>query len=291
MSKTSIAAKTNTSSYQVLKTLKVLLEDNYSMIELIEKLNKDEIEPKFNNSVVSKYINTCRYCGIEIPKIHNKYFVANLPFGMDITIDELHLIEKLHYYAKEKLTKNPIKIFDRFLNKLNRFTNKHIIRVEKKTEHLTYEIFDKAISEKRKIILMLRAKASLECIPIKMKEDKGKIFFEVKYKDKNKSISADRVSGIEILKKNFREDDGKEQVVLYKLYGDLAKRYNIRENEQITQYNLPEYIIVKNIGENKDELISRLLRYENLCQIISPGHYKEEMKNTIKNMLKNYGEI
>ena len=58
MSKTSMAIKTNTSSYQVLKTLKFLLEDNYSMVELIERLNMGEEKPKYNHSVVSKYINT-----------------------------------------------------------------------------------------------------------------------------------------------------------------------------------------------------------------------------------------
>lgn len=53
---------------QVLKTLQVLLQGNFTMQELIERLNKSEEEPVFNNSVISKYINTCRYCGINILK-------------------------------------------------------------------------------------------------------------------------------------------------------------------------------------------------------------------------------
>ena len=88
------AVKRNQSSMQVLKTLQLLLEDNYTMSELIEKLNEKEDEPIFNNSVVSKYINTCRHCGIDIPKIHNKYFVANLPFGLDLSVRDLDLLEK-----------------------------------------------------------------------------------------------------------------------------------------------------------------------------------------------------
>ena len=48
------AVKRNQSSMQVLKTLQLLLEDNYTMSELIEKLNEKEDEPIFNNSVVSK---------------------------------------------------------------------------------------------------------------------------------------------------------------------------------------------------------------------------------------------
>ena len=76
--------KKNQSSMQVIKTLLVLLEDNYTMQELVQKLNEKEEEPIFNNSVVSKYINTCRYCGIDIIKVHNKYFVRSMPFGMEI---------------------------------------------------------------------------------------------------------------------------------------------------------------------------------------------------------------
>jgi len=55
------AVKKNLSSIQVLKTLLVLLENNYTMQELVEKLNENENDSVFNNSVVSKYINTCRY--------------------------------------------------------------------------------------------------------------------------------------------------------------------------------------------------------------------------------------
>ena len=62
--------KRNVSGMQVIKTLQTLLEDNYTMQELITRLNENEKEPIFNHSVISKYINTCRYCGIDIPKIH-----------------------------------------------------------------------------------------------------------------------------------------------------------------------------------------------------------------------------
>ena len=44
---------------QVLKTLQVLLQGNFTMQELIERLNKSEEEPVFNNSVISKYPHNC----------------------------------------------------------------------------------------------------------------------------------------------------------------------------------------------------------------------------------------
>ena len=44
--------KRNLSSMQVLKTLQVLLEGNYTMNELTKKLNEDEDSPVFNHSVI-----------------------------------------------------------------------------------------------------------------------------------------------------------------------------------------------------------------------------------------------
>ena len=142
------AVKRNQSSMQVLKTLQLLLEDNYTMTELIQKLNKNEKEPIFNNSVVSKYINTCRFCGLEIPKIHNKYFVASLPFGIDLSARELDLIDELQYAVKNTMSSKADESFAEFLTKLSKYSNKNIIRVEPKTKQQAFELFDNYFSRK-----------------------------------------------------------------------------------------------------------------------------------------------
>ena len=105
------ALKRNISSMQVMKTLQILMEDNYTMTEIIARLNTNEQEAIFNNSVVSKYINTCRYLGIDIPKIHNKYFVASLPFGLDFTDREIDLLVFFQHAAKNGISIKSKKIF------------------------------------------------------------------------------------------------------------------------------------------------------------------------------------
>lgn len=119
-----ISIKKNLSSMQVLKTLQVLLQGNFTMQELIERLNKSEEEPVFNNSVISKYINTCRYCGINILKIHNRYFVASMPFGLELTSGDIGLLERLQNIIRENMSSKYNKIFDNFIDKLNRFQTK-----------------------------------------------------------------------------------------------------------------------------------------------------------------------
>lgn len=284
------AVKKNISGMQVLKTLQLLLEDNYTMSELIERLNKKEKRPIFNNHVVSKYINTCRYCGFEIHKIHNKYFVAKLPFGLEFTSLDLDLLAKLQEIGLKKLANTAYKNFNSFIMRLNKFSNKDITTVSTKTIDFTFELFEKAILEKRKIMLRLRNKTSIDCIPLEKVESKSKTYFKILHKNKERQISIERISAIELLGKIFIAEDGIGERVEFKLTGELAKRYSPREHEEVNIVNLPEYIKVVNIGEDKDKLISRLLRYDKCCEILSPKSYREEMKLIIDQMLANYGE-
>lgn len=288
---TNQAVKRNISGMQVIKTLQLLLEDNYTMNELTEKLNKNEREPIFNNSVVSKYINTCRYLGIDIPKIHNKYFVAKLPFGLDLTGRELELLEMLQKTSAQKLTNKPNKLFDKFLDRLNKYSNKDIVRVERKTAELTYELFDKAVQQKRRIVLMFRAKALLECIPVAIVDYKGKPCFQVIHKNKKRHISIERISGIELLGRKFNAEEHSEQEVVFRLTGDLTQRYTLREHEQLLMHKPSEYKEIANIGEDKNELLLRLLRYDKNCEIIKPQSYRDEMKAILNDILANYGEL
>ena len=279
--------KRNTSGIQVIKTLLVLLENNYSMSELISRLNANEKEPVFNNNVVSKYINTCRYCGFNIPKIHNKYYVSSMPFGLDLSVKEMGLLYKLQSFSQKILSTKAVKILDEFMANLNKYSNKQIFRIEKDTVNITYERFYKAIRQRRKVLLMFKTKTSLECIPVDIIENNDKKYFKIVEENNEQLISVDRISGLEILDKKFRNE---AKDVVFKLYGGLASRYSLRENETIQENKLPEYIVVLNKDEDKNELFSRLLRYDNLCEIISPQDYREEMKAIIEKMLLNYGE-
>lgn len=282
--------KTNIAGMQVIKTLLMLLEDNYTMSELVQNLNNAEKEAIFNNNVISKYINTCRYCGVEIAKIHNKYFVTKLPFGLNLTTTELDLLYDLQSLAAEKFTSKFLNNFKNFIFKLNKFSNKNIIKVNKKNIDLTCEIFTKAIENKRRILIMHKKGSLIECNPIAIVEYKGRKSLKVLYKNKERHISINNVVGLELLGKIFIAEEYSEQEVVYKLTGGLAQRYSLRENEKEIARNLPNYIIISNKGEGKLDLILRLLRYDKYCEILKPQEYRNEIKEILDNMLANYGE-
>ena len=288
--KTNELVKRNISGMQVIKTLQLLLEDDYTMAQLIEKLNANEKESIFNNSVVSKYINTCRYCGIDIPKIQNKYFVAKLPFGLNLSKRDIELIEKLQMTAVEKLTNKPIKELNSFLNKINKFSNKNIIKVEKDTLDLTKEYFYNSIEEEREVLLLFRTKEMVKCKPLDFVVHKGKNCFKVLYDNKVKNVIIDRLVGLKILGKYFKAEAEQGLTSKFKVTGALAERYSMREHEEQTENKFPEYILITNHGEAKDELFSRLLRYGKHCEVTSPQSYRYEMKSILDEMLVNYGE-
>lgn len=281
--------KKNQSSIQVIKTLKTLLEDNYTMQELVQKLNEKENEPIFNSSVVSKYINTCRYCGIDIIKIHNKYYVTSMPFGMDISNKDLDLFIMLQESAKNNFSVRANKAFDKLITNISKYSNKQIIRIEKKTANVTFELFERAILEKRKIVFMFKAKAVMECIPLGIVENKGRTYFNVLSENKEKMILVDRITGLEVLDVKFYPNTC-DRTVVYKLTGGLASRYTLRENEMLIKNDLPNSIIVSNKSEPQEILFSRLMRYDKDCEIISPIDYRKSMSEIIDKTLANYGE-
>ena len=76
-------------------------------VKVAQLFQKDVV---FNNSTVSKYIQTCRFCGIKILKVNNKYFVASLPFGMNLTFRDLDLLDMLQKTASKKMSEKIVGI-------------------------------------------------------------------------------------------------------------------------------------------------------------------------------------
>lgn len=282
--------KKNLSSTQVLKTLKVLMEDDYTMAELIQKLNENEPEPIFNNSVISKYISTCRFCGIVIPQIQNKYMVCKIPFGMNISDEEYSVLQDMQNYADTYLSKRSRVQFDRFINKVNVYSNREIVRVEDNSVNLVCSVFEKAIETERKIKLLFRSGKILFGIPLGFAEHKGKRCLSILCDNREHTVMLDRISGIELTKEKFQKAnlDGD---VLFKLTGALASNYSLRANETLIMNNKPDYITVENNGENNLALVNRLLRYGELCEIESPKNIRDEIKRNINETLANYGVV
>ena len=147
--------------------------------------------------------------------------------------------------------------------------------------------FDGSIARKRKIRLFFKNQNVLEGIPIEIKEDRDRTFFHV-FNKRLRIIDTSRLSGVEITDSKYNETFNGEQVTIFILRGALAKRYEPRENERL-EMNNDGTVTITNKNENKELLFSRLLRYEDYCEIIKPKIYRDEFKQLIQNTLDNYG--
>jgi predicted DNA-binding transcriptional regulator YafY len=169
------------------------------------------------------------------------------------------------------------------------FSNKQIVQIEKGMAERACAEFEQAIKTQKKVKLILKTKKIIECVPIDILEKDGKLYFHVIYDKKEKNIASNRISGIEISQEKFA-DLKFDNTVIYKLTGDLAKNYNLRENERILNNNLPDSETIIIYNENIPMLISRLLRYGELCEIINPEKTRSKIKDIINETLANYGE-
>ena len=283
-----ISQKRNLSSMQVMKTLQIILENNYTMAEILQKLNDNESTPIFNNSVVSKYINTCRYCGMKIYKIQNKYFVSSMPFGLRFDEKDINCLSEIRDVVENKMSKKSISVFNNFLDKINKFADKKIGKVEKGSYTEAFEVFEHAIADKRKIRIMFISGKNIEGIPITITSNKGRLFFNIFTNNKQHLYDVSRVSAVEETSEKFVGYYGAKNVV-FTLKDKLAKRYETRENEIILNSHQDGSITVTNKCENPEMLLSRLMRYDDKCEINIPEDIRNQMKTVIDNTLKNYG--
>ena len=281
--------KMNIASLQVMKTLLALLENNFSMQELIEYLNKKEKEAVFNNNVLSKYINTCRACGVEIPKIQNKYIIAKMPFGLNLSVDDVDLLIQMQKICRESFSQKINNGFNAFIKNINKYSNKTILKVQKETINISYEAFEKAIIEERKIRLTFKNKSSIDCIPLSITTHQKRTYFRIKENNIEKSIAVDKIIGIEILNEMFKTPDYEHNQAIFEVRGALAHRYNLRENEVLLRQD-NNAITIENTGEDMNLLLSRLLRYDSLCEVKAPATYRTEIIKIINDTLANYGE-
>ena len=286
--KTKNAPKLNISALNVLKTLQRLLEENYTMTELVTVLNNTEKHPIFNPSVVTKYINTLRFCGFNISKINNRYYLVKIPFGINLSNKDFDYFEYLNHIVQTRMSKKNNIIFNEFIERLNKYSNKGLVKFKEENSKIIFENFENAIRDRRAVTFILKNKKTIDCIPIRLIDDKKPVQFLVSEKGKEKFISSNTVAAVNATSYKYAENFS-QQVVLFKITGSLAKRYTLRDTEQLIEKK-DDFIIVSNPNEPKEILLNRLLKYDYCCEIISPKSYRKDMLELLNATLKNYGE-
>ena len=279
--------KINIAAYKVFQTLLFLYDQNLSMEELVEKLDSVS-EDKHNNFVISKYINTCKSCAIDIQKMGGKYALVNFPFGDKFSPDETKLLCDLAAIADLLEIEDKEEVLNTLFRKFHLPYYKSSNGLKSSENYRYVRIFEKACVSNAEVKITFSDSSTKKYFPIDITVKDKKIFLKVKSNDKEELINPADVIEIEPLDKKVRRTRVIPETVDFVLKGKLAKRYQPRENEVITLFKRNGDIVVSSKYEEKSELLHRLMRYDSLCKIIRPKSYVDEFKKMINDTLDNY---
>lgn len=295
----------SSTGYRTLLVLRLLIIRDYSLEELIEILKND----KFSNKALSKdtvrlTIKTLKDAGCEILrpcKSNNyKYKLISHPFYLNITDDELKVLNKLRnklfeevpYQTIIKLNKIYEKLFiltqnDEIMDKI--IGANPLINID---ENVLKQIANPKIIGKKTQILYDSynvEKEILDIVPYKITEENNKMYllcYLFKY-NKISTLNVERI--LKVISVNLAEHFNKESFyeVIYKVFDNSAKDFTPKDYEEIIEQE-QDCLTIKAKVTNDFWFIQRLLLFGRDFRIVSPDFFKEKLINKIKSIRKEY---
>lgn len=287
-------------STRVFKMLIFLSKHNATIQDII-----NYFEHNYTNEAILKYINTLKYCGINIEKNRDLYSVKNLPPYFSLNDDEiegLRIINKMS--SPEDLT----------IEKIQEFTfnlEKHMFKSTKSKLHKKKLVNEKINSnqkyntileqiktciEKNILIkIILKNKSCFTGIPKDIYYDNNKMYCSLCLENNSTKYDIDitKITEINQFSKYNNTDSSNKKIpfqsnITFKLKDRLAKSYKLKEGESVIKTNEDGSKIIVNKMESENKLLHRLLRYDTLCEVISPKTVRIKMEQLIDGILNLY---
>ncbi len=308
MIKKDTSDKYNDSCVKVFNLLSVLSNGTADFADVIQ-LFKDK-NGKFtqkSNVILNKYMNTLKIFGIDIRKNKNKYYLMKMPFSINLDENGLCAValikSVLNFFpnGKEK------KALENFIEKLQQrydYSTQKLDNIITKFRNYDlsfyYKKYEKQIADCEKFcqdgqkIEIYYSEAdgqnkSIFCTPLELKYQKNQIGLCV-YVPLLGQIVDIPISAIKnIVQLPIKATKSKMcTTVIFKLKGDLAKRYKLREQEYTNGIDNDGWLVVVNSGEDFQSLSKRLFKYDKDCVVVSPKYLRENLIKMVDKTLKNY---
>ena len=272
----------------------------------IAEEDKTYDEKKLNNLiqvVINKYTNALKVFGVKVRKERNKYKLDSSLYSVDYSLNDLKALSILLGASKnipdeeicENISDLKSSLFLR-MNNSNKSTFSSLI--SDKDFSFFYTDLKKQIQDCKKfckdnvvldLTYLLKSKTiRCKCKPKEVTYDVKTAYLNVYdlNKKENIEIALPNILSIEIMP-NRSANCGSATTVTFKLKGRLAKTYKLKEGEKLLDKKDDE-IIVANSGEPLDKLYARLMRYTDLCEILSPKYIRDEMITLLNETIKLY---
>ena len=263
-------------------------------------------DKKLNNLiqvVLNKYANALKIFGVKINKENNKFRLDSSLYSVNYSLNDLKalsmLISASENIPDDNLNKSINELKNNLLLRMSN-TDKNTLKSLNSDKDFSFFYTDlKDQIQKCKNyckdnvildLIYLHKNKEVRCI-CKPKE----VTYSVKTaylnaydtkRNENIEIALPNILSIKVMPSRSTNKETTTTIV-YKLKGRLSKTYKLKEGEKLQAQKEGE-LVISNTGEPLDKLFSRLMRYAELCEIISPKYIRNEMKTLIDATIKNY---
>lgn len=286
----------------------MLYEGDVEFTDVIDLFSDGNYDGTSNTHVtLNKYLNAMKIFGIKVKKIQNKYHMFSPLYKLKFNLDDMksiHLLKEAREILPAGKTKND---FSEFLRKLEARYDEAAQSLEQVADnttnlHLSFyhsEMVEqvrqcqKFCQDKLKLEIIFTSEKGEElnliCSPLEQTYIRRKICLKVL------GNSGSRVYEIPI--ENIRSIKqlpiavstvSIPTTVVYKIKNRLAKNYKLRDWERLDKIEADGSHVIVNKNEDLGQLVSRIMRYGNECEICSPRFLREEMIERINKTLDNY---
>lgn len=296
--------KKHDTGLRILEILKILLDEDLTKNELIEKLKGNiDIENVYTQEAFIKYFNTFELLGLKLKKDKARYGFSTAVLKVDLSAREKTALIELVKYINKFNNKSAEEIIRKIFLRLEKYINVDIEEILQKTreeenvlcnntvkENLIKTLKDMLYEGQNVSITYKKNNLTEETITVELKEIQqlNNNTFIVCYNPKlgrNKKICIDLITKLK-QEPNINSGFDCHNNVTFEIYGRLIRAYKLKEHEKSIDFDSNK-IVISNIKEDKDNLLLRLLKYGENCKIITPKSLQEEFLLLTEKMIEN----
>lgn len=283
--------KRHNSCVRVLEFLKLLTQNDVCLNNIYE--NSQE---KFKNIEATetflKYINTLYISGLKVKKVGKNYSLCNAITTVSFSKQEFDLLLKIYNDFNNCCISCDKDDFDLFFTNIFKFLHLEDKAVFlKKIANSRMDTCQKVFAQKTQYyqnLISLKQKLKITyndetfiAEPHELSIENGTIYLIV-YKPQDAGIIkilTDNIQNLEILPVKIKSS-GITETVVFEVYDRLAFNYRLRDCERIQTFSDNKKVIV-NRGEDRKQLIRRLLKYGENCKVLLPKTFKAEFLKSL----------
>jgi predicted DNA-binding transcriptional regulator YafY len=305
------SSKVNISAYRVLYILLLLVQYRSLSADELNRflLENPFIQRAYNTETLTKYINTLREVGCEIPRANSRndysYQLQRNPFPLLLETEEITLCGKLLTALAEQSDEAFYEEYQEFLETLCWSAKMSSIEafLGQPAHPLSQSVLFPSLATRRQqfstyrrycqegFTLSIQYRSADEALSREYRLEPHTILeqgSELKLlgfdtdTQEQKTLDIARIESVHQLPCKSRRPMT-YTTIIFALYGRLAESYRLYPEEQII-YRVPEELHVKTRVPEMTELLNRLCKYGALCRILSPSSAQAAMHQRIEQL-------